>query len=612
MSDLSEVSAMLEIEPVELGITLPDGPVGMVLMQPHVRFAQPPCEPFRWDSSMVDQQIAAIGRTLEVATHPIGACGHAAFTVFPEYAIPGPEGVRAIDEAIRGRSWPKNSVVIGGVDGLNKQQYTQLANEPKTSVHGCNACDRIQDHEWVNCCITWAPDNDGVVRRWIQPKIRPAWHEVNTRYQSMFKGSAVFVFAVTYGGQRYPCRFFTLLCFDWVTRTSNWQEVVTRLQQSWGHDTKFLHWIFVLQRNVKPNAHSFLDSTYEFLTTTVDPSVDRRDAAIILSNVAAGPVPCRRGDGGFSAVVFGPQAPFDCRGCRPTVCTYPTKLRRADKLRRLKDSVFREMGPCLHSFTLRIPRFIQPDATDRHEPVENAEVYSLNDRSDPRTPDGPVPAIVKWVNDELDDLRCYAARVAPVSDDVRDRTNERHGSCVNEYRGLDGPMLQNRMDYGVASKTETEGLADASAWCPDLWETAESEALAHQIHTLSLLRAACDVNIAGATLHGTLMNNGKPVEVVAICGSTHAEVLAHAKTQLRGVNHCTIIISRDSESSHTNPQELKRFTDIGESENRETIQFTDPVGGWRVRDFASCRDVWQSAADEAAMKESIRGVLGLR
>ena len=602
---------MLEVEEVELGITLADGPVGMVLMQPHIQIANPLREPFCWDSSAVNQQFAAIRRTLEVAAHPNRVGGHAAFTVFPEYAIPGPQGVRTIDEVIHGDGWPENSIVIGGVDGLTKAQYTDLVDDPSTIVHDSNSPDRIRNHEWVNCCITWARDNRGVRRRWIQPKLTPARPELNTRYQRMFKGGAVFVFTVTYGGMQDSCRFFTLICFDWVARNSNWKEVVTGLQPTMAGHMKTLDWIFVPQCNVKPNDQRFLDSTYEFLMTPNQGSVSRRDAAIIMSNVAAGPDPRREGNGGYSAVVFGSQTPFDRNRSRPTVCAYATKLRRETKLKRLKDSVFREMGPCVHSFTLHIPRFIQPDATDRHEPVEDAEVHCLDGRSDPRVPDGPVPAIVKWVNDELDDLPCYVRLVSLASDDVRDRTIEWHESCVKEYRVLHDRNLQERMDYSAASKTGTEEQVSETAWCPDLWETTESQALAHQIHTLALLRSACDVIIEGATLHGTLMHNEKPVEVVAIRGKTHAEIHAYAKNRLRDVNHRTIVISLDEAVSQINSKELEDITNIDEPQNRDDIKFTDPVAGRRLYDFASFRNAWQTAADETAVKEDICAVLGL-
>ncbi len=604
---------MLEVEEVELGITLADGPVGMVLMQPHIQIANPLREPFCWDSSAANQQFAAIRRTLEVAAHPNRVGGHAAFTVFPEYAIPGPQGVRTIDEVIHGDGWPENSIVIGGVDGLTKAQYTDLVDDPSTIVHDSNLPNRIGGNEWVNCCITWARDNHGVRRRWIQPKLRPARPELNTRHQRMFQGCAVFVFTLTatYDGHQHPCRFFTLICFDWVAQNSNWKEVVAGIRRSEGGGMKFLEWIFVPQFNDKPNDPSFLDSTYEFLVATCDPFVYRHHAAVIMSNVAAGSVPFRRGEGGFSAVVFGPDAPFDHGDCRPTVHAYPTKLRREEKLSRLKDSVFREMGPCAHSFALHIPRLIQSDATDRHEPVENAEVYGLSDLSDPRTPDGPVSAIVKWVNDELDELDCYASLATPESDDVCNRTKEWHALCIDEYRTLQHSCLEDRMRYGAAFKTETEAQANASASCPDLWETTESEVLAHQIHTLSLLCTACDVKIKGATLHGTLMHKGNPVEVVAIRGKTHPEIHAHARNGLPDVNHRTIVISLDNAVAKINSKELADITNIGDPKSRDDIKFTDPVAGRRLYDFASFRNAWQTAADENAVKENLCGVLGL-
>ena len=53
---------------------------------------------------------------------------------------------------------------------------------------------------------------------------------------------------------------------------------------------------------------------------------------------------------------------------------------------------------------VRVPRSVVPNATDRTAALVGARTFPLcgNAGADPRIPGGPVPAVVKWVNDELD------------------------------------------------------------------------------------------------------------------------------------------------------------------------------------------------------------------
>ena len=145
---------MIEVKEISLNITLPDNGIGMVIMQPFVELCDD--EPYHWQNDKKVKQIERIIRTLEIAKQADHGCEKTHFTVFPEYAIPGLEGVRKIQEILERSSWKDGTIVVGGVDGLTKKEYSTLCNEGMTQeVHKNNKAEKVRDDQWVNCCITW-------------------------------------------------------------------------------------------------------------------------------------------------------------------------------------------------------------------------------------------------------------------------------------------------------------------------------------------------------------------------------------------------------------------------------------------------------------------------
>lgn len=123
---------MIEIKEVQLDITLPNSGVGVVVMQPFVELGND--EPFRWHNDKKTKQIERIIRTLEIAKQADHGCEKTYFTIFPEYSIPGLEGVEKIQEVLKSSSWNSGTIIIGGVDGLTRDEYSLLCNEDNTEV----------------------------------------------------------------------------------------------------------------------------------------------------------------------------------------------------------------------------------------------------------------------------------------------------------------------------------------------------------------------------------------------------------------------------------------------------------------------------------------------
>ena len=572
---------MIAIEQVPLQVTLPSSHVRMVLMQPHVQLQNSLTGPLRWDPAKVQDQLAGIRRTLDIAGSALGAKEQAHFTVFPEYAIPGLDGVRLIDAAVRDGGWPPNTVIIGGVDGLDKDQYVQLCDGPDTSVHDNNKPDKLAPHHWVNCCVTWAKEGDGQVRRWVQAKIRPAWDEVTAQCHDMFCGSSAFVFKATFDQQDFPCHFLTFLCFDWVAAPAGktvWREVVEDLQQKWEQQPGLIQWVFVPQRNPKPNHHSFIDSTYDCLTDVLNPAVDRREAGVVHANVALWNDPDGSRYGGYTSVVYGPLASFDCNACRPTVCTRPSRLRKIDKLARLRDSVFREMGPCIHSFRTRVPKFIQAGATDRCPPVEDAHVYSLDGSVNGRTPGGPVAACVKWMHDQLDELR-------PLSDTdlsdcpLADNARAAHDALLPGLRSFSAERCHQTMDLAspsirLAGDTDMTAKGEPTLKWADNWGGDEKDALMHLTDSVTAIGIVSTVDPVGGSLHATARTENRELQVAVVCGKSHDQCVNHFRKVCTPVLHDPVIlITRDASNLVPRPEEQQRFTQPGEQCNLRIVDY---------------------------------------
>src|SRR5690606_11703046 len=138
---------------------------------------------------------AVLTETLKVSRRKPHGMEKTHFTIFPEYSIPGLEGVNLIDTALIASEWPTGTIVIGGVDALSKADFTALANDPQSHFDTqYNSLDRIGVNEWVNCGVIWAKGADGKVERWLQPKLSPARPEMDLPYQDMFQGKSIFVF----------------------------------------------------------------------------------------------------------------------------------------------------------------------------------------------------------------------------------------------------------------------------------------------------------------------------------------------------------------------------------------------------------------------------------
>jgi len=591
---------VIDVERIIVNVGMPSDEVRIVAMQPFIRFHSPPEEPFQWANDAVEMQLAAIHRTLNIARDGFGG-RFANFTLFPEYAIPGIAGVAAINDRISANDWSNESIIIAGVHGIHKAEYRYLCDVLSAHVSQANAPDSVPDDKWVNCCVIWVKDREGAIRIFVQPKVRPAWQEMNVSCKDMFCGSHVYVFECQYVPSGYPCRFVTMICFDWVASVAGntvCKELLSKLNQLWTQSQPPLDWVFVVQFNTNPNHSSFLNSTYEFLTDPTYPYVWRDKAVVVHANTAISPHPIRTGEGGFSACVFSPIAQLDCTGCRPTVCMQPSSLRGNKILQRCKDVVFREMGECIHTFTVRVPRFVTPDATDRTHPISSAHVYATCETTDPRLCGSSVPAAVKWINDSLDNIE-RLSEIALEGCHLKVEAEANEPAIINAICSFDGQAASNFVNRATCSFSRgSESREEARRCNADLWGADEADALKHVLHSLTSLGLAYTLDFEKVLLHGAVIYDEGFVQIVAIRGDTHQDCRLHYdKHILHQGTDPVVVITRDHDNLKPTKEEYSK------------IYETDSNSGLAFRDYHTLVTNCRNAADSNSLRRQLNDFL---
>jgi hypothetical protein len=205
---------------------------------------------------------------------------HPHFVVFPEFTLPGVPAVERVIDCLSAETISSPTIVIGGVSGLSRSEYAKLCAIDAIHVDPENAPEKVAGSQWVNTSITFVKADDRAVSIWIQPKISPSWQETNVSHENMFKGGVVRIFRAQFDNH-VPCRFFSLLCFDWVG-AENGNGIPDVILQQFDQTCRAagspqdIHWAFVLQYNPSPNHPTFLTTTKNFLTQTTPPFVRRQ------------------------------------------------------------------------------------------------------------------------------------------------------------------------------------------------------------------------------------------------------------------------------------------------------------------------------------------------
>lgn len=577
---------MIKVEEVKLNATLPNEGIGIVAMQPFVELCSDD-EPFRWQNNKKGKQIERIIRTLEIAEQRDHGCERTHFTIFPEYSIPGLEGVQKIQETLRDHLWKDGAIVIGGIDGLAKDEYSTLCSGDTTQVHEKNKPEEVRDDQWVNCCIVWVKTN-GLLKRWVQPKLSPSWPERNITNSPMFVGRSVYVFSGKFENQT-KYRFLSLICFDLIGQIKTYYgiwAVFSAIDSYWrSTDTKKeMNLVFILQFNPKPNHHNFLENARDYFEIKDRcPFINRNEGIILFANTAGGSLPGKYKDYGYSSLISSPTAPYDNKGCPPTFALTSQQIRGTDSLGRCKEALFREMGACIHSFKFRLPSSINLGSGDRCWPIDEAIVYAIDDGiDDARAQSRPVPASVKWTNDQLDGIGPFREneRVNPLKNVIK----KAHEDLCEEIRRKSGEFL---CKYVVMSSCEIQKEKDKLIKIEgrkihnvDNWDESEEQNLKTIVYSLSIMKVCRTLEVTNSLVHATMKIQDRIIDIIVVSGETHEKCSKYAKSQYMGSDQrLVIVVTRDIDNTLREKIREKKFKSIFESEEQSTEKdpnITDP------------------------------------
>lgn len=593
--------AVVEVNLGELGVRLPRDQVGIVIAQPHVNFVG--TGPFKLSPDTVQGALNGIDETLDVARK----CKHGAdrthFTIFPECTLPGLIGVDRITETLTKEEWPTETIVIGGIDGLTREEFVKLLERPNTIYDATgNAVEQIPGDQWLNCCVTWVKLPTGVVQCYVQPKLAPAWVELDLNYDSMYQGRSVFLFKGTHTDCNVPYRFATLLCFDWIGVSNGrrmWQWLLKGIDDvavPMGAVMP-LTWLFVAQCNPAPSHASFMSQVAQFFDPAQYPNVNRANTCLVMANVAGKENPGRVDKYGRSAVIFTPDR-FVRPGCMPTYGNGGDPQRPGNPLENFLDAVFRECGSCIHSFIILNPDALPRGSAGKRVALSNATVHPFVGIADPRVPSASVSAVVKWVNDELDDgTKSLGTKyqTAPLAG----ATGIAHQNSVAALRGLTANALSRTV------VTASPGTGEAN---PDLWKDRESKAVGHLLHTFSILEVAqYRPTFHGQGAQATIKKADASLEVVAVIGKTHEECDKHVMDKFLPHRGQLLMVTRDEDNTHWNPR-LGTIYDQAAEPSAESL-ITDPRSAIIHIGYQQFLQAYLGAANESDLEGIIDAAL---
>jgi hypothetical protein len=569
----------------------------MVIVQPHLSLTE--VEPYRCKAQAKTQQLAMISETLDVSRAAQHGASKTHFTIFPEYSIPSPEGIALVEAALQAPEWPNATIVIGGTDALSKAEFATLAETPGTYLDLThNGLDRVANNAWINCGITWVKSGNGIIERWLQPKLSPAWPELNIHYQHMFRGNSVFAFMGPFDNQT-KYRFCSLVCFDWIAMVENkkiWQWVLEELQAqaAQAQAELSLSWFFVVQSNPKPSHDTFLTEVNRFFDQNTVPSVRRDRACLLFANDAGNCKPGKADKYGNTSLVFPPQTLFTQPDCSPTFSTGGARFRSSTLLSAYRDFVFRERGACIHSFLQVNPNSLTAGAAGRTIAIENAFVFPLGGTIDRRVPSDSVAACIKWLNDELDELPSLSVTYPNVP--LAAATNATHQQTVAALRQI-SPQS--------AAHTVKLAAQESKAKHADEWDETESHALAHLVHTLDIVcLGSSPPTVGGDSAQASVVMNNQTVDLLAIRGESHEDCLKYSQNLLPPPRRQTLLVSRDPDN---NPW-LRRFGSFLQPESQHLGQehkITDPASGLLHLGYRNLLNIFQQTATVAAVPGAI-------
>ena len=375
----------------------------------------------------------------------------------------------------------------------------------------------------------------------------------------MYRGNTVYIFEGDFdNGMRY--RFAVLVCFDWVATVDGqrpWRYVVESIsQRATARKAELsLSWLFVIQHNPSPSHECFMLEVNNFFDQTICENVRRDRACLVFANTAGRSDPGRVKKYGNTSLIFPEPTLFGMPTCHATFCTGGKRFRGHRLIEHHRDFLFREGGACIHSFEQVNPHSLISGPAGRTIALNNPFVHAICSSADPRTPAHVVPAAIKWLNDELDDIVSLAVKYpsAPLATTV----DTSHHQTMTDLRAIPADSVEHAIALASppapAHSHHTQHAPQPNA---DDWGQGESEAVINLVHTVSILGVLCDsCTVADSSAHATLTIGKRHFDVLAIRAETHDECRGHYINASPRGRLPVLLVSRDGDN---NPR-LQRF-----------------------------------------------------
>jgi hypothetical protein len=261
------------------------------------------------------------------------------------------------------------------------------------------------------------------------------------------------------------------------------------------------------------------------------------------------------------------------------------------------DVVFRERGAGILSFVQVNPGAVAAGPANRTIAVESAELFPIGTTVDPRVPSAAVPASVKWLNDELDDLPGVAA-ILPTAALKADATTT-HDATVAALRTTDALAIAD----ALALATDA-GVKDA-----DTWDVTEVSALSLLVNAMEILAIgfASQPMTAGAPL-STITIGAHTLAVVTVKGRSHQSCLGHAAANLPNTHYQCLLITKDQENTGWDRKEDNFLKGDGPHLGMEK-NITDPNNNLLHVSYQELLTVYRKAKTVNALQEAIHASL---
>jgi hypothetical protein len=259
---------------------------------------------------------------------------------------------------------------------------------------------------------------------------------------------------------------------------------------------------------------------------------------------------------------------------------------------------------------LTLPQFINLGPAERTLPITAADVYSIVEGlDDPRTPGAPVPAIVKWINDELDVLPSlltneeeHPLRItifgahANVSNALRPKSHKDLSSCM-ELAGV--PTLGDKW-IAIPGKGKTPLI--------DYWDGVEFSSLKAVIDVMSIVDVCRTLTVTCSPAHGMVARENQIFDIIIITGKTHKECFEYVKTKLRNNGQrIRIVVSKDSDNTLMTEKD-RSITEVGEADPQRGPSIYDPE--WHHTGYqniiSACRNSQLVSDLERQVKELLK------